>query len=170
MFYPGTTSYGLFGTSSGKQTPSFIATYAEVAFIQAEAAARGIAGVTGAAGHYNAGVTASILQWGGTAAEAEEYLLRPGVAYVGGATGLRQIGLQKWIALYTQSIEAWSEWRRTGNPATIRMGPKAYSDVLQVPRRIPYPSNELSVDAVSLTNKIARQGPDTYATRMWWDK
>ena len=170
MFYPGTTSYGDFGTSSGKRTPSFIATYAEVAFIQAEAAARGIAGVTGAAGHYNAGVTASILQWGGTAAEAEEYLLRPGVAYVGGATGLRQIGLQKWIALYTQSIEAWSEWRRTGNPATIRMGPKAYSDVLQVPRRIPYPSNELSVNAVNLAAAIARQGPDTYATRMWWDK
>lgn len=170
IFYPGATTYGTFGTSAGKKTPSYIMTYAEVSFIQAECTERGLGGLSGAAAYYNAGVTASILQWGGTAAEAAAYLAQPGVAYKGGATGLQQIGLQKWIALYTQSMEAWSEWRRTGNPSTVKMGPFAYSDVQQVPRRFPYPSGELSTNAVNLAAAIARQGPDTYATRIWWDK
>ena len=170
IFYPGATAYGVYGTSAGKSTPSYLMTFAEVSFIRAEAAERNMGGQTGAAAYYNAGVRTSILQWGGTDAEANAYLLRPGVAYVPGATGLRQIGLQKWIALFTQGSEAWSEWRRTGNPASIKMGPRAYPDVLQVPRRIPYASNEQSVNAAKLAEAIARQGPDTYSTRMWWDK
>lgn len=170
IFYPGLTSYGTYGTTAGKKTPSYIMTYAEVAFLQAECAERGLGGLSGAAAYYNAGVTASMLQWGVSEAAAATYLAQPGVAYAGGATGLQQIGLQKWIALYTQGTEAWSEWRRTGNPSNIVMGPAAYADVLQVPRRIPYPSGELSVNAVNLAAAIARQGPDWYSTHMWWDK
>ena len=170
IFYPGATVYGTYGTAAGKKTPSLLMTFAEMSFIQAEAAERGMAGVAGAAAFYNAGVRASILQWGGTDAEATDYLARPGVAYVAGATGLKQIGLQKWISMFTQGSEAWSEWRRTGNPATIKMGPKAYPDVLTVPRRLIYPSNEQSVNQASLSAAIARQGPDLYSTRVWWDK
>ncbi len=170
IFYPGSTSYGTFGTAAGKKTPTYIMTFAEVSFIKAEAAERGMGGLSGAAAYYNAGVRASITQWGGTDAQADAYLARPGVAYVGGATGLQQIGLQKWIAFFTQGSEAWADWRRTGNPANITMGPSAYPDVLTVPRRVPYPSNEQSVNAANLAAAIARQGPDLYSTRMWWDK
>jgi hypothetical protein len=170
IFYPGATSYGTFGTAAGKKTPSYILTYAEVEFMQAEAAEKGLGGQTGAATHYNNAVTASITQWGGTATDAAAYLAQPGVAYVAGAEGLKRIGLQKWIALFTQGTEAWSEWRRTGNPASIKMGPSAYPDVLQVPRRILYASNEQSVNAASLAEAIARQGPDLYSTRVWWNK
>ena len=170
IFYPGTTTYGTFGTSAGKKTPSYILTYAEVEFMAAEAAERGLGGQSGAAAHYNAGVTASIKQWGGSDADAATYLARPGVTYVAGASGLKQIGLQKWISLFTQGTEAWSEWRRTGNPATIKMGPSAYPDVLQVPRRLLYASNEQSVNAASLAAAIARQGADLTSTRVWWNK
>jgi hypothetical protein len=171
IFYPGATVYGTFGTAAGKQTPSVIMTFAEVEFIQAEMLERGITGATGTAkSHYDAGVTASITQWGGTAADAAAYLARPGVAYTPGATGLKQIGLQKWISMYTQGTEAWSEWRRTGNPASVTMGPKAYPDVPEIPRRILYPSNEQTVNAEKLNEAIARQGPNTYLTRFWWDK
>ena len=89
---------------------------------------------------------------------------------MGGATGLQQIGLQKWIALFTQGVEAWSEWRRTGNPASIVPGPKMYADVPQVPRRLVYSGAEQSVNAASLKAAIASQGADTYLTRVWWDK
>ncbi len=170
VFYPGATVYGTYGTAAGKKTPTAIMTFAEVSFIRAEAAERNIGGASGAAAAYEAGVRASIAQWGGTTAEADAYLARTGVAYVPGATGLRQIGLQKWLAFFAQGAEAWSDWRRTGNPASIKMGPKAYPDVLEIPRRLPYSSNEQSVNAVSLSAAIARQGPDTYLTRMWWDK
>ncbi|MEP6990044.1 MAG: SusD/RagB family nutrient-binding outer membrane lipoprotein [bacterium] len=172
LWYPGATSYGTYGTSAGKKTPTYLMTYAEVSFIKAEAAEKGLGGLTPAqaAGFYIAGVTASITQWGGSASAAATYLAQPGVAYVPGATGLKQIGLQKWIALFTQGEEAWSEWRRTGNPASIVPGPKMYADVPGVPRRLVYSGAELSVNKTSLNAAIAAQGPDTYLTRMWWDK
>ena len=172
IFYPGATSYGTYGTAAGKKTPSYMLTYAEVSFIKAEAAEKGLGGLTAAqaAGFYTAGVTASIAQWGGSAADAAAYLAKPGVAYAGGATGLQQIGLQKWIALFTQGVEAWSEWRRTGNPASIKPGPRMYSDVPTVPRRLVYSGAEQSVNAASLKAAIASQGADLYTTRIWWDK
>jgi hypothetical protein len=177
IFYPGGTAYGTFGTSAGKATPSYIVTFAEVSFIQAEAANRGLGGLNAAqaAAFYTAGVTASITQWGGTAADAAAYLAQPGVAYAGGATGLQQIGLQKWIAFFTQGNEAWSEWRRTGNPASIVPGPKMYVDtydagVAIVPRRLLYPLGEQAVNKANLDAAIADQGPDTQATKVWWAK
>ena len=63
--------------TAGKKTPSYIMTYAEVEFLKAEAAERGLGGQSGAAAHYNAGVTASILQWGGSQADADAYLAKP---------------------------------------------------------------------------------------------
>jgi hypothetical protein len=171
IFYPGSTVYGVYGTAAGKQTPSVLMTVAEVEFIQAEMLERGITGASGSAkSHYDAGVTASIKQWGGTDAEVAAYLARPGVAYTPGAAGLKQIGLQKWISMFTQGTEAWSEFRRTGNPASVKMGPRAYPDVTEIPRRILYPSNEQTVNAAMLDEAIARQGANTYLTRIWWDK
>ena len=172
ILYPGSTVYGTFGTAAGKKVPSYVMTFAEMSFIQAEAANRSLGGLTPAAAtaFYNAGVTASITQWGGTAAQAATYLAQPGVAYAGGATGLAQIGLQKWISLFTQGTEAWSEWRRTGNPASIKMGPKAYADTPNIPRRFLYPVSEAAVNKASLVAAIAAQGPDGYYTRIWWDK
>ena len=172
MFYPGSTSYGTYGTSAGKATPSYLMTYSEVAFIQAEAAERSLGGLlpAQAAGFYSTAVTASITQWGGSAADAATYLAKPGVAYTPGAAGLKQIGVQKWIALFTQGDRAWAEWRRTGNPASIKAGPKMYADVPSVPVRLPYPSGEQSTNGKSLTEAVARQGTDNYLTKLWWQK
>jgi hypothetical protein len=171
IFYPGATTYGTFGTSAGKATPSYIMTYAEVSFIKAEAAMRGWGGLNAAqaAGFYNEGVTASILQWGGTSAEATAYLAQPGVAF-NPATGLAQIGLQKWIALFTQGTEAWSEWRRTGYPASIVPGPRMYSDAPGIAMRLLYPPSEQAVNQAGLDEAIARQGEDKTTTKVWWDK
>lgn len=170
IFYPGATAYGTFGTASGKKTPSYLMVYAELAFIQAEAAERSLGGLAPgqAAGFYNAGVRASFQQWGLSSAQADAYLLRPAVAYAGGAAGLRQIGLQKWIALFSQGSEAWAEYRRTGNPSTLRAGPAALLSA--IPRRIPYSVDEQSVNAASLAAAVARQGPDQFTTHVYWDK
>jgi hypothetical protein len=172
IFYPGKTSYGTFGTSAGNKTPSYIMTFAEVSFIQAEAAQKGLGGLNAAqaAGFYNAGVTASMDQWGVSPGAAAAYLAQPGVAYVAG-TGLAQIGLQKWIALFTQGTEAWSEWRRTGLPATILPGPSMYTDPSiggVVPQRLLYPPGEQASNGASLAAAITDQGADTQVTKVWW--
>jgi hypothetical protein len=170
VFYPGVTTYGTYGTANGKKTPSYLMTYAELLLIQAEAAERGIGGLAAgqAKGFYDAAIRASYEQWGLTTADADAYLARAGVAYQGGANGLRQIGLQKWIALFAQGSEAWAEYRRTGNPSTLVPGPNALLN--QIPRRIPYSVDEQSVNAASRAAAVARQGADNFLTRVYWDK
>jgi hypothetical protein len=167
--FPGATAYGFFG-GNGNSFPSFLITAAEVNLIMAEAAQRGLGGLTPAqaAGFYNAGITASIEQWGGSAADAAAYLLQPGVAYTPGTAGLVQIAQQKWLALYTDGGTAWAEWRRTCVPYDIKPGADASRS--NIPRRFMYSSTERSVNASNLDAAIAAQGgADTFEARMYWD-
>jgi hypothetical protein len=140
-----------------------------VALIQAEAANRGLGGLTPAqaAGFYNAGVTASIEQWGGTAADALAYLAGRNVAYVPGTPGLVEIGQQKWLALFGDGGTAWAEWRRTCVPYTI--APGADASKANIPRRLMYSTTEVSVNATNLQAAITAQGADAFESRMYWD-
>lgn len=151
----------------GAGFPSFIMTYAEVSFILAEAAERGwVAG--SAAAYYDQGIRASMDQWGVTdAAAITSYIAQASIAYVPGTEGLRRIALQKWIALYTDGVSAWAEWRRTCVPATVKPGPDAI--IGTVPRRYQYANREHSVNKANVDAAIARQGPDEFTTRMYWD-
>lgn len=153
---------------TGAKFPSFILTYAEVSFILAEAAERGW--ITGsAAALYEQGIRASMAQWGVTdAAAINTFLARSEIAYQGGVAGQRQIALQKWIALYSDGVTAWAEWRRTCIPATVKPGPAAV--ISTVPRRYQYSSREKSVNAANVEAAVARQGPDDFTSRMYWDK
>jgi hypothetical protein len=170
IFYSGGTTYGTYGNASNAKTPALLMVYAEVAFIQAEAAERGIGGLNAgqAKGFYDAAITASMKQWGISDTEITAYLAQPAVAYQGGANGLRQIALQKWIALFAQGSEAWAEYRRTGNPSTLKPGPAAI--LTEIPRRVAYSVDEQSVNGPNRNAAVARQGPDLMTTRIWWDK
>lgn len=178
VFYNGKTTYGpTFGGAGGK-LPSFIFGAAEVNFILAEAAERGIAGLTAgqAAGYYSTAITLSIQQWSAVAPTAQQvsasaisaFLARPGIVYKGGTAGLVQIAEQKWIALYTDGGNAWSEWRRTCRPATVVAGVDATLN--EVPRRLEYATLENQVNAESVQAAVAAQGADVLSTRIWWDK
>jgi hypothetical protein len=114
--------------------PSVLMSYAEVLFLGAEAVTRGwIAG--DAAALYRQGITASMQAYGVSQAAIDAYLARPNVAY----SGVNSIYLQKWIALYLQGPEAFTEVRRTGQPAL----PLPHDAVIdQLPARMPYPPNE----------------------------
>src|SRR5690606_11674146 len=61
--------------------PQILMGYSEVEFLRAEALARGWTIPGTIAEHYNNGITASIIWWGGTAAQATTYLANPLVAY-----------------------------------------------------------------------------------------
>lgn len=152
---------------TGASFPSFILTYAEVSFILAEAAERAwIAG--SAAGYYEQGIRASMAQWGVTdAAAINTFLANPAIAYKGGAAGMKQIALQKWIALFGDGVEAWAEWRRTCVPASVKPGPAAVINT--VPRRYQYSTREHSVNASNVDAAVARQGTDLFTSRMYWD-
>lgn len=149
-------------------TPQYLLTYAEVLFAQAEAAARGwIAGDPAAL--YRQAITASLQQFGITdQAVIDAYLAQPRVAY-DPATGLRQIGVQKWIALFGQGVEGWSEWRRTGYP-NLTPVPEARTAGKIIARRLPYPASEESFNDANLQAAIAAQGGATMVDRLWWDR
>lgn len=153
---------------SAATQPSYIMTYAEFCFIKAEAAEKGwISG--SAAQFYTDGVTASMKQWGVSDAAIATYLAQSRIAYAGGTAGLAQIGVQKWIALFTQGFEAWSEWRRTGYPNLVPAVNARTPDGL-LPRRVIYPQTEQSFNNTNLQKAIGAQGgSDALNKKLWID-
>lgn len=176
IFYPGAVAYSntpLGG--SGNAQPSYLMTYSELMFIKAEAAERSLGGLTPAeaAADYYAGITASMQQWGITdAATISAYETQPEVAYQGGTgnsvAGLKQIALQKWIALYSDGGQAWFEWRRTCTPNLQLAQVHAFP---YIPRRVLYPTDEQSANGANVNAAISAAGA-TYdnSTPVWWDK
>ncbi|HEY0972322.1 MAG TPA: SusD/RagB family nutrient-binding outer membrane lipoprotein [Gemmatimonadales bacterium] len=149
-------------------TPYYLMTYAEVLFIQAEAAERGwISG--SAADFYQKGIAAAMQQYGVAQADIDTYLAQARVAYKGGQAGLDQIALQKWIALFGQGVEGWSEWRRTGVP-NLTPVPEAKTTPKVVARRLQYPTSEQSFNPTNQAAAEANQGGASMTDRVWWDK
>lgn len=163
---------GNFWRADGAATPTAIMTYAEVLFLQAEAAQRGWIGAS-AADLYHAAIRASMNQydaWGSPAdaptdAEIDAYLAQPEVAY-DASRGLEQIHLQLWLALYMNGNEAWSHVRRTGTP-DLQAGPDYVHS--RLPTRYIYPDTEQSLNSASLNAALSRQGGGLdLITPMWW--
>lgn len=158
--------------TEGETAPSPIMTYAEVLLLEAEAAARGWISAD-AATLYEAGIRASMHQYDPwspadkpTDAEIDAYLAGPRVAY-DGATGLDQIHLQQWLALYMNGPEAWFNWRRTDVPH-LQAGPDLA--LSRIPVRFMYPDLEQSLNKESLDAAVARQGGGLdLVTPVWWD-
>ena len=76
------------------------------------------------------------------------------MAYAGGAAGLTQIAYQKWVSLYMQGMEAWTEVRRTGVPALVP-GPRAV--LTSIPERLPYDDQELVLNKTNVDAAVAAQ-------------
>jgi hypothetical protein len=85
---------------------------------------------------------------------------------------LERIITQKWISMYPDGQEAWSEFRRTGFPKLFPVvinnsGGKIPTGTFI--RRINMPSAEANNPALAAA--IATLGgPDNGSTRLWWDK
>lgn len=89
---------------------------------------------------------------------------------------LEKIITQKWLALFPNGMEAWSEWRRTGYPYIARPMNFRGAPVVDIDmkiRRLQYPINsarsaedqKVYDEAVLLLN-----GADNAGTRLWWDQ
>ncbi len=148
--------------------PGVLLSYSEVEFLLAEAVARGftVGGTT--VDHYNSAVTASIQEWGGSAANANTYLAQPGVAYATspGTTYKEKIGLQKWISLYDQPVMAWTEWRRLDTPKL-----EAPADALsEIPLRFTYPTPESNLNTANYNTASSAIGGDKVTSKIFWDK
>lgn len=139
-------------------TPSVLMSYAEVLLLGAEAAERGWIAAD-PAGLYAAGIEASMKQYGIPQSEIDAYLAQPEVAY----TGLDDIWLQKWIALYLAGPEAFAEMRRVGwmdlEPAENSVLPEG-----EFPSRLYYPPEE----ALYNPDNYIELGSDPLTVPVWW--
>ncbi|SEW23130.1 Susd and RagB outer membrane lipoprotein [Chitinophaga sp. YR573] len=87
---------------------------------------------------------------------------------------LERIITQKWIAVFPDGQEAWSEFRRTGYPKLFPVvinnsgGKIATENFI---RRIPFIQFEYATNIAGVNRALlSLNGPDNGGTRLWWDK
>lgn len=183
-------------------TPTYWMRASEVYFLLAEAALHGFAVGGSAESLYEKGIEMSFEENGIASSEVADYmssglkpsaysfhLTNPGVnvdvpAVTEATTAwsgtdeekLEKIMIQKWIALYPNGQEAWTEYRRTGYPklhSTITNYSNGEVDSEVGIRRMRFPTNK-STSAEDIANlesarKLLRGGLDKAGTRLWWD-
>jgi len=83
---------------------------------------------------------------------------------------LEQIIVQKYLALFGDSYEAWTEHRRTGYPRQWIGSLSALDSDFAMPRRSAYPLAEYNLNGVNVKAAVARLvGGDLLTSRIWWD-
>jgi hypothetical protein len=153
--------------------------YSEIQFILAEAREKGIITTGDAETYYLNGIrgsfdyyeerlnVADLTPIAEVIQPADSYYLQPEIAFIGStAQKLEKIGMQKWLSLFFNGMEAWYDWRRTGIP-DISPGPAAF--VPTVPVRFMYPTSVQALNKENYDIAIQNQGEDRITTRVWWD-
>jgi hypothetical protein len=144
--------------------PAYLLTYEEVLFIEAEAANNGWNVGTTAKQAYDAAITASMNRMGATIGS---YLSNPKVDFNLAANKAHAIAEQKWLSLYFQGCEAFSEVRRTGWPVLVEAPASIYPG-LGVVIRFPYPISESATNAANLGEVTAGIQYGLFGKKMWW--
>ncbi|QXV64707.1 SusD/RagB family nutrient-binding outer membrane lipoprotein [Mucilaginibacter sp. 21P] len=87
---------------------------------------------------------------------------------------LERIITQKWIAVFPDGQEAWSEFRRTGYPKILPVLVNNSSGTINTTtqiRRLPFTQNQYSTNPAGVASGVALLGgPDNGGTKLWWDK
>jgi hypothetical protein len=165
---------------------------AEAWFLRAEGVLNGWdMGSGNAKDFYETGIRRSLSQWGATDAQITTYIASNALPVAPGdsenspavsttpiswssdpATQRKQVGTQKWLGVWPDGHEAWSEFRRTGYPDLY---PVIQNDNADIPqgqfiKRLPYPDTEALSNPEELAKgKQLLGGPDNCNTRLWWD-
>lgn len=162
--------------------PSLYQTYAEVALLRAEMAARGWNAGGSAADFYNEGVRAALehLALYGEGGEISSSAID---AYLAAnpldmSNAIEQINEQYWTASFMNFNEGWANVRRSGYPelelARVDSDepPTANETGGQWPRRMLYHVSEENLNSSNLNEAISRQnlsGTNDITTPVWWD-
>ncbi|MBR8729786.1 SusD/RagB family nutrient-binding outer membrane lipoprotein [Porphyromonas levii] len=185
-------------------SPTYIFKASEVAFLKAEAALYGYNTNGGTAkSHYENGIRLSFIENGIAESEVAAYLSgsklpatftdKANPKYSAEPTSkvttawvesdedevkLEKIITQKYLAIYPDGQEAWSEWRRTGYPRLLpshttisNFGVKVSDGHKDGVRCLPYPQSELVNNATYLQDAVNkyRDGNNSAVVNVWWD-
>jgi len=175
-------------------------TAAEVSFLKAEAALRGWVGAGDAKTNYENGIRLSFADWGASGVDAylADATSKP-ISYVdpkeaknnftplstvtvawndgdSNELKLEKIITQKWINNFTNALESWCDFRRTGYPRIPHVAKNDSSpDWGVIPadqwiKRMPFTTGERTGNAPGVADATTKLGgPDLISTRLWWD-
>ncbi|HNP21516.1 MAG TPA: SusD/RagB family nutrient-binding outer membrane lipoprotein [Panacibacter sp.] len=182
------------GNADYLTTPLNVMSVAESYFNRAEGAVLGWNMGGDAKTLYEEGIRQSMHQWGITDEAAitaylnssavpvapNDYLNSPAVSTApikyDGTRAKEQIAIQKWLAMFPDGNEAWSDYRRGRN---FILYPVANSENADIPnpttqwiRRIPFLLSETQNNkaAVEAAVPLLGAGGDKVTTPLWWDK
>jgi hypothetical protein len=177
-------------------------TAAEISFLKAEAALRGWAGAGNAKTNYEDGIKLSFADWGAGGVDAyladatskpinyvdpkdaRNNFTTPSTITVAWNEGdsielkLEKIMTQKWLNNFTNSLESWVDFRRTGYPKIPHVAKNdSNSDWGVIPadqwiKRMPFINGERTGNAAAVADAVVKMGAgakDDIATRLWWD-
>lgn len=156
--------------------PEIILSSAEAYFLRAEAAVRGI-GNGNPQELMEKGIIEAMKLWEIGEGDAMNYIASSAIADITAGTmeeKLEKIALQRWLASYTDGLEAWAVVRDTGYPSSLAAG---VSDPVifglgtlngKYPQRLRYGSGAQANPNYS--QAISQQGADNQATKLWWAK
>ncbi len=176
-------------------TPAILMTSAEVFFLRAEGALRSWNMDGTAQELYEAGITNSMAQWGASIGDylSNDNVAAPFVDPLNPANNMAAVNLvspkwdesasmdikqqkistQKWLAIFPEGVEAWTEVRRTGYPKLLPIVVNNSAGVIPTNlgvRRLPYPDSERELNAAEYSKAVNYLGgADNGATKLWWD-
>lgn len=136
--------------------------YAEVEFIKAELAQKGLVTLD-AEQAYKRGVKAAIEQWGGEM--PENYFANPETAY---NQSLERIMEQKFFALFFCDYQQWFEHTRTGWPQIPRGAGVAVGN--KMPMRFKYPATLQRNNMKNYQIVKEQMGGDNFDIKLIWQK
>ena len=136
--------------------------------------------------NYAKGVEASIEHWYVIAGKpVDQTALDTYLTAVSANVNAETVATQKYIHLYMQGTEAWSEYRRTGYPTTM-LKPGEFTYIVagakvpftplsetkgDLPARVKYPTNESTLNPDGFDAAVAKlqDGTNNYYSKMYWD-
>jgi hypothetical protein len=152
-----------------RDEPYMLMNYGEVEFLLAEAAERGVGGVSDAKGHYEKGVKASMQMYtiydpSFVVSDAQVTTYLAAHPYGVERSALEMIGDQYWVNHFLNWWEAWSNWRRTGYPVLIPVNYPGNVTGGKIFQRLKYPKTESGGNP----NFATDASPNDYITKVWW--
>ena len=155
--------------------PSVIMSAGDTHFMIAEAILKGLASGD-ANSYYQSGLRKAMAYWETISGVSLDE------SNMGALTGtteekLEKVANQRWIANYTNSIEAWSIVRDTGYPSSAIIT-SSDDDIISLagplngayPNRLRYGSGVYNSNQANVHASVSKQGPDVIATKLWFAK
>ena len=166
--------------NSGNQIfPQIVMTAGESHFLAAQAAVLGVSSAD-ANVHYQTGLRHAMKLWKVADDKIEKFIAEEAMATLSGTQeeNLEKIAIQRWIAYFTESFEAWAVVRDTGYPKLPGIeSTNLDSDMYEIgdlnghyPQRMRYGSGAYNKNGDNVKAAVSAQGADVQATKLFWAK